>query len=283
MKTYSQLSKDRIDLRKAIPLKQPLALLFEPANLCNMKCPFCYYSDPEFTPGGLMKWAEFKQIFYDLHDWCAETTYKFKVIRFIGFGEPLINKYTPNMVKEVRPITQRTEITTNGTLLTPWLSELLIDAELDYLRVSIYNQDVTENLKVLKRLRGDKEYPFIYVKAFDEEKLEPYKDIADEVALEGRHFWLNDQLGAGVSPPSVCPQPFKMLSIRYNGDVIVCDPDWKNNTKVGNALETSIKDIWEGEKLKKFQFMQLLHRRYENASCQTCSFVYNDSYVKDRL
>ena len=73
-----------------------------------------------------------------------------------------------------------------------------------------------------------------------------------------------------------------MLSIRQNGDVIVCDPDWVNNTKVGNAFEESLEEIWHGKKLKEFWKMQIEGRRWENESCRQCTFL-NEKYVLDNI
>jgi len=290
MKKYSQLSHSRTDLRAAIPLKMPFTLLFEPAAMCNFKCPCCYYSDPNYNmPKGMMEWEDFKKIVWNLEVWEHWAEEKVKVIRLIGFGEPLLNRNIGDMVCYLKDldVADRLEITTNGSLLTPPMCIQLINCELDYLRVSIYNdtpnkmkKKIVNNIAELKALRGSREKPFIYVKTLeaDPKFFETFMPIADEVAIEKTHNWLE-----GVGGDSICPQPFKMMSIRFNGDVIVCDPDWKNNTKVGNALEENIEDIWNGEKMKTFQTMQLEHRRQENESCRNCSFVDNEFYVKDKL
>lgn len=308
---YSQLKNDRIDLRGAIPLKKPFTILFEPASLCNFRCICCYYNIPDlysYMPKGLMKFQDFAKIADDLAAWEGE---KIKVIRIIGFGEPFINKTTGQMVKclKQREVAGRIEITSNGSLLTPTVSQQLIDAGLDYLRISIYaasqerHEAVTRskididvikrNIAELRRLRKEqkREKPFIYLKmlnSFDETEnqrfFDRYADLADEISLEQPHHWLSaDKSAQDVVVRSVCPQPFKMLSIRCNGDVIVCDPDWKNNTKVGNALAESVKSIWNGKTIREFWKMQLENRRWENESCRQCTFLANDAYVLDNL
>jgi radical SAM protein with 4Fe4S-binding SPASM domain len=259
-------------------------------------------------PKGWMKFEDFKKIADDLAVWEGE---KIKVIRLIGFGEPFINKKTGEMVKYLKQleVAERVEITSNGSLLTPSVSQQLINAGLDYIRVSIYaatqkrHETVTRskididvikrNVAELRRLRDEqgRDKPFIYVKMLDsfdvmENKIffDRYVDIADEVSLEQPHSWLsNDKAVREVDERSVCPQPFKMLSIRFNGDVIVCDPDWKNNTKVGNALKDTMKDIWNGKTIHKFWKMQLENRRLENESCRQCTFLENNDYVLDNL
>lgn len=308
---YSQLKNDRIDLAGVIPLKKPFTVLFEPASLCNFRCTCCYYNSPDvysYMPRKLMKLEDFRKIADDLTSWEGA---KIKVIRIIGFGEPLINKYTSEMVKHLKrlDVADRVEITSNGSLLTPIVSRQLIDAELDYLRISIYaasqerHESVTRNkigidvikrnVAELSRLRKEqrRNKPFIYVKmldSFDEAEnqrfLDRYADIADEVALEQPHHWLaNDNPVRDPEERVVCPQPFKMLSIRCNGDVIVCDPDWKNRTKVGNALNETLQNIWNGRAIRDFWRMQLESRRWENESCRQCTFLDNHEYVLDDL
>lgn len=308
---YSQLKNTRIDLRGAIPLKKPFTILFEPASLCNFRCVCCYYNIPDlysYMPKGLMKFEDFKKIADDLADWEGE---KIKVIRLIGFGEPFINKNTGEMVKYLKrlELAERIEITSNGSLLTSSFSRQLIDAGLDYLRISIYAASqkrheivtrskidinvVKQNVVELRRLRNEqgKDKPFIYVKMLDsfdptenQRFFDLYADIADEASLEQPHHWLsNYDSNRDVAVKSVCPQPFKMLSIRCNGDVIVCDPDWKSNTKVGNALKETVKNIWNGKAMREFWKMQLENRRCENESCRECTFLLNNDYVLDNL
>jgi len=309
---YSELKNTRVNLRDVIPLKKPFTVLFEPANMCNFKCVCCYYSIPDFHSSmhkGLMKFSDFKKITDDLKAWEGE---KIKAARIIGFGEPLINKDTGSMVKYLKQldVAERVEITSNGSLLTAEVARQLIDAGLDYLRVSIYAASqkkheaitrskfdinlIRKNVAALRRLRDEQgmEKPFIYVKMFDnldeaENKkfFTLYADIADEILLEKPHCWLEqDELSQkSGATRSVCPQPFKMMSIRYNGDVIVCDPDWKNNTRVGNALEQTVKNIWNGKAMREFWRMQLENRRSENESCRRCSFLASDDYVFDDL
>lgn len=315
MKKYTQLKNDRINLRDAIPLEKPFTILFEPASLCNFRCINCYYSRPDlysYMAKGFMRFDNFKKIVDDLSGWAGE---KIKVIRIIGFGEPFMNKETGHMVKYLKQmaVAERVEITTNASLMTTEVCRQLVESKLDYIRISIYSVfqerheqttgskidiDVIRNhVAELKRIRDEAGslFPFIYVKMLDygdemenNKFIATFKEISDEVALEKPHQWLaNEDPARGQEDAcknrQICPQPFKMLSIRCNGDVIVCDPDWMNNTCVGNAFDSSIKEIWNGEKLHAFWQMQLENRRNENASCRTCTFLHNQDYVLDDI
>ena len=190
-------------------------------------------------------------------------------------------------------------------MLTADLSNYLIQGGLDYLRVSVYAgtqgkfeavtgskmrlSDILDNLNQLQELKRGlrSKRPFVYVKMLNDGDADEnnqffshFSDIADEIALEKPHNWLS---GGETGDKLVCPLPFKMLSIRWNGDVIVCDPDYQNNTCVGNALQENIQDIWYGGRLGEFRRMQLEGRRHENESCRNCSFISNDNYVLDNI
>lgn len=305
MTKYSTLKEKRISLRDVIPLAKPFTILFEPTSVCNFKCVCCFQNEPEFhsyLPKGYMKFGDFKKIADDLVSWKGD---KIRVIRIIGFGEPLINPATPAMVKYCKEldIAERIEITTNAALLTPKISKELISAGLDYIRCSIYSIDqkkhealtqspiniekIKDNIAALKKLRDSAgaAKPFIYVKMLESQDpsendlfLKEYSDIADEAALEKPHQWLT---GTGSATRNVCPQPFKMLSVHFNGDVILCDPDWKGNTCIGNALDENISSIWGGGRMREFWKMQLEKRRGENKSCRTCSFLVDEYAIDD--
>ena len=57
--------------------------------------------------------------------------------------------------------------------------------------------------------------------------------------------------------PLVCEDPFAKLAINFNGTASVCCVDWSHNTVVGDLNKESFKEIWQGEKLKKFRIIHL--------------------------
>ena len=155
-------------------------------------------------------------------------------------------------------------------------------------RSKIKIQSIKDNIAGLKALRDSagSSKPFIYVKMLESRNksknelfLKEYSGIADEAVLEKTHHWLSNT--PGVKMRKVCPQPFKMMSIHFNGDVILCDPDWRGNTCVGNALTKKLSSIWGGEKMREFWRMQLEGRRHENESCRNCSFLVDEYAIDD--
>lgn len=70
-----------------------------------------------------------------------------------------------------------------------------------------------------------------------------------------------------------CELPFYQMNIIFNGDVILCCHDWNRATVVGNARTSSLRDIWNSERMNEIRRL-ILHKRYEQiSSCQECSLV----------
>ena len=157
-------------------------------------------------------------------------------------------------------------------------------------------EKIYTNVKKLRQRRDllGKKKPFIYAKMIDTFSIdndifiEQYKDIADEVCIEAPMNWSNteddfinklyegkgEEVHTAISKEYkekyVCPYPFHTLSIRSNGDVVVCCVDWLRDTKIGNIFEETLKDIWNGEKLYQLRCQHIDRRKHENRSCANC-------------
>ena len=70
-----------------------------------------------------------------------------------------------------------------------------------------------------------------------------------------------------------CQYPFFHMNILFNGDVIICCQDWNRTTVVGNARTSSLREIWNSEKMNEIRRL-ILRKRYEQIdSCKECSLV----------
>jgi radical SAM protein with 4Fe4S-binding SPASM domain len=211
--------------------------------------------------------------------------------------------------------------TTNGALLTEELSGRIIESGLDQIRVSIihvtdeaykeiaqtYNDyaKIKENVGFLyrekKRLKGGLR---VIVKINDsalteEEKRKFTEDFAsncDVVRIDSMMGWSLSEvkdftLGVqvttgmdGVSPlreRSVCPEPFSRLAINFDGQVSVCCVDWSYGTIVGDLRTESLKEIWNGEKLREFRMAHLNGQRESIPACANCQYVKGAPLSRD--
>lgn len=72
----------------------------------------------------------------------------------------------------------------------------------------------------------------------------------------------------------VCPEPFFFLCVDARGEVMPCWMDWSNGIVVGNLMETSLLEIWNGDRLREFRLTHLAGQRDKFLVCRDCQFIY---------
>ena len=132
-------SKDRKPLIELLPLTQPITMYIDPSSICNFKCEFCFQSNRDALKSmnlSQMSLETLKIIITQL----KEFKNPIKMIHLHGFGEPLLNKYFPQMVSLLKDsnVAQRIATTSNASLLSNNLSNSIIEAGLDQIHFSIY-------------------------------------------------------------------------------------------------------------------------------------------------
>src|SRR5574344_1450806 len=131
----------RVELYKQLPLITPFAVHIFPTYKCNFKCNYCIQAMSYFElekkgfKKDVMSFDTYKKAIDDIKQYDD----KLKALIFAGHGEPLLHKDIVAMVKyaKEKDIANRIEITTNGVLLKKEISDGLIDAGLDRLKISI--------------------------------------------------------------------------------------------------------------------------------------------------
>ncbi len=70
-----------------------------------------------------------------------------------------------------------------------------------------------------------------------------------------------------------CELPFYQMNILFNGDAIVCCHDWNRATVVGNARTSSLREIWNSDRMNGIRLL-ILRKRYKQInSCKECSLI----------
>lgn len=119
---------------KALWTRPPLYLTFDTTYRCNLKCVTCpIWQD---VPVKKDREAELTkdEICSIVDDACRNIPDL--CIRFMG-GEPLLRPDIPEIVAYVKQKGIRTEIVTNGTLISEAMAEQLVESGLDNLRISV--------------------------------------------------------------------------------------------------------------------------------------------------
>lgn len=305
-------------LVKSLPLSTPMKIHVDPASGCNFRCFFCPQSDPDAlrnagVKAGVMKLPLLKKLVDDL----AVFPKKVDELVFGNYGEPLLNKQIAEMVRYATASGRVREVSliTNAAMLTRERATALVAAGLQKIRISVEAlsdesylkttktsvafADIVENVRTLHGLSCGR--VFIYVKIIDtglteNEKrkfFETFTPIANAVSIENlipvteeaANIIGESQKGmTGVSLSagrSVCPSPFYSLSVHMDGDIGVCCADWHHKTKVGSLRESSLADIWNGEKLRRFRVDQLAKSWKEMPECAGCTMVKHYPVYED--
>lgn len=313
----------RVRLAEALPLATPFLLYVFPVYACNFKCRYCIFSvDP-----AKRKFISDK-VFLDLDlfkkciDEAARFPDKLKVVRFVGMGEPLLHKDIAAMVgyASKKGIANTIEIITNGSLLTPAISDALIKAGLTrmiislqgtkaekYKEVSSANIDFdefVENIKYFYEHKSEKTH--LYIKIMDtvldgpedEKKFyEIFGDICDSIGLEhtvpiypgvdyekvlGDKELPFTQFGLPVSEVKICPQPFFTMQINPDGKIVPCfSLDYPEI--IGDCNQESIYDIWNGKKFNKFRRRMLCGAGTVCRTCAKCNIIKHRMSPEDVL
>ncbi len=315
---------DRVELAAVLPLAVPFTLNVFPTNSCNFRCTYCAQSqgseslkrDYGFRRSEHMSLETFKEIVKSSQEFSSP----YKVLSFMGHGEPLVNRDLPAMVKLAKEanIAQRLEIITNGSLLTPELSDRLIAAGISRVRISlqglnsqVYEQtcgvkidfeQFLEQLAYFHRQSRNSESQ-LFVKILDcslqdgEEKsfyqlfdnishrmfIEQVKPVyAGVAATQHLNDLTTDRYGQKHAPRLVCPLAFFSLAIWPNGDIAPCDAIYKPLT-IGRVGEVSLVEAFTGPLANSFRHKLLSGQKNSMPGCCVCCAPDDVSHEKDVL
>ncbi len=312
----------RTPLAEVLPLATPFVVQIFPIYACNFRCNYCFHSVPVKERGFVADWPVMK---FDLYKKCVDELAGFaeplKVLRFVGMGEPLLHKEIAAMIGYAveRKVARKVELLTNGSLLTPEMSDELIAAGLSRLVISVqglstakYRQishvdldfvRYVENIAYFYRHKTDTD---VYIKVVDhaldatetpERFYEIFGEVCDSMAVEtavpimpGVDYdkVLEDpagsrtQFGLDLAPISVCPQPFFTMQVNPDGKVVPCyQIDYPEI--MGDVNRETMQEIWNGATYKRFRLAMLDGREQVGAVCDRCNFIKYRLFPEDDL
>lgn len=315
---------NRNKLSEVVPLLTPYKINIDIANACNFKCNFCFHGindqelkDSDFNPG-VMDYELFKIIIQQI----KEFPEKIKCIGLAGVGEPLLNKRLPDMIQLTNEydVADKVVVTTNGSLLRQKFSDLLINAGLDEIIISIealndkkyYDitaakvnfEELVNNIRYLYRNKGKcKVFVKIMNIAFDDQNDERkfheiFNSIADMAYVERiipQFMPVNyDALGLDYErslydnellPIEVCSMIFYAMQITTSGNVSPCCVDYDESVIFGNVRTDHLYDIWNSSQFNEFRITHLAKKRNSIELCKDCNYlIYNardDDFLDD--
>lgn len=170
-------------------------------------------------------------------------------------------------------------------------------------------EKIRNNIRKMKDYRDiqGKKYPFISAKMIDsysEENglfIQKYSGIADEAYIDkimdysgngkviekyykdkSKEAFLDSRRTRIVQCRKSCRYPFTHMTVKGNGQVVVCCADWKQKTLIGDANKASLREIWNSKALYDFRCMTLLTKGQGNELCRTCEIPLR-SYPEDDI
>jgi MoaA/NifB/PqqE/SkfB family radical SAM enzyme len=318
--------RNRLPLQDYIPLDVPWVVFVDPSDICNFRCRFCPSGDIDLVksvgrPLTTMKFNLYKKIIDDI----CEFEKPVKVVRLYKEGEPLINQNFSKMVKYAKDsgCCERVDTTTNASLLNPKRNLKIIKSGLDRINISVEGVNEKQYLdlcgykikfdKLVKNIThfydNRKQCEMIIktngdlIPKEDHQKFyDIFGDIADGVFIEHTmSCWIDfdmkgikqnevfDIYGGAVKEVDICPYPFYSFSINSTGTVSLCSIDWARRLIIGDVNKESVKDIWNGEKLRGYQQLFLTGKRKKHLICGRCNQLSHghpvdlDNYRKEIL
>lgn len=257
----------------------PPRIWIEPTNICNLRCPFCPYKNMK-REKGMMPLKEYKKLVDEIAG--------HRLIEFWlqNYGESTLN---PDFIEMIKYADQKgiypIIYSTNCTTLDNKLAEEILTSGLDFLILSLdgatretyeklregANYDkVVENIKniylkkkelglnspglVLQIVYSNETQDEIiayakqwapYLTKTDQISLKEYNDFAGQVEIKTAREKDFQRMP--------CKVLFENIVILWNGDATPCCLDVEGKLGVGNVLQTSIAEVWSGEKFKKLR------------------------------
>ena len=314
---------NRVELYKVVPRSVPFAIGITPSDICNFRCNYCNQSTSAgIKDAKVITWDEFMIQIHQVEELLEKGNDDLKIIRFIGNGEPLINKRLPDMIRYCaeKKLAPRLEVTSNGSLLNHNLSDELIDAGMTRILFSVqgvnneqyrktcgYNIDLDHFLSELKYLYDNRKECKVYIKTVDTifERAENqsifydmFSDVCDEMSVENIiracadvdydsissiNYDERSRYGNAVCRKKCCDTLFMHMNIHSNGDVDCCGCIYPPQY-IGNVYKNPLAELWNGERHKSLMKAHLEGRRFDIEPCNHCDSVeHYNGFSEDNL
>lgn len=252
----------------------PIQLDFELNGTCNYNCESCNYRQEKAVGKPEISIEDFTQII----------TYGVKhglsAIRLNYHNEPLMKRDICSYIEKAKEAgILDVYLSTNGSLLNKDVSKKLILSGLDRLQISIdafseatyekirrggqYNK-VVNNVNQFIKIRNSmyRKLPTVRVNYVrqpgNKDELKEFCDYwvgmgVDSVGVQDYVDWEHADTAKYDNNVYHCAIPYRLLVIRYNGDVLPCCMFESSNMVIGNIYADGIEDIWLSHKLTELR------------------------------
>jgi MoaA/NifB/PqqE/SkfB family radical SAM enzyme len=234
------------------------------------------------------KWEEFVEREYGIKNNDMGENHFFlyiipKVIQLHGYGDPLLDKNMPEYLKILSGKNIPTYFSCNPSNINIEKMTRMFENGLGYIKYSIETVDdnlhkkirgkasdftssynkIVELLKIkekngykttiiitmlnLNRTNQMKEYKLL-------EKAFQGLDVYIYLKSEDQQWYRKDHHGTNsIHWTEFCKHPWMSMTIKSNGEAVMCMEDYNNEIILGDAKKESLYDIWNGDNYKRFR------------------------------
>lgn len=282
----------------------PVRLWVELTSFCNYRCIMCPNKDLDKEGKGFMDFDLYRKIVDESKGHVFE-------INLAHRGESMMHPELMDAIAYAGANGIFTRLHTNGSLLTKDLASKIIRSSLDRLSFSFdgYDPQTYERIRVggnfdktldnivqfleLKKEAGVKK-PITVVEVINfEEKDKAAFHAAkkrfqsrfaslplDAIVFRDLHNWAGqiekERQGKNYT---VCPFPWNALVIFWDGTVLPCTQDFFGAFVAGNVKNSSLKEIWNGDRMRHLRKKLAEGSLAELKACSECDRVWREGFL----
>ena len=276
-------------------MRYPKEIILEVTNMCNLKCKFCHFhgEDAQIRRKlGFMAPEVWGKLLEEIRQWDEPCT-----IFTHGAGEPLLYLHLEELLTSLGDIPKiHTGFMTNGMLLTPEISRMLVALQLnslalsidgvfpethDYFRKNANLKQIERNVQYLiaEKERAGSPFPCLafnmvgYPDILDQEEayVKKWLPHADSVMISKFRPVGSRKLWDDADSPSFmqCPLLYTQAVISIEGDVGLCCEDINLDVPVGNILRDELLSLYNNS--STLQRYRNAHENKEIGQLKLCS------------
>ncbi|MBC7235765.1 MAG: radical SAM protein [Chloroflexi bacterium] len=285
-------------LRNPKPWAYPDRMYLESTNACNLRCIMCPTGRGlSQRRKGYLDWHLFCQIVDEMAPHVSMTTLHI-------WGEPLLHPRIIDMIAYCRARGLHAELSTNAVLLTPEMSQAILDAGLgaiylclDGTTAETYEQvrreasfeQTQEHIRRFLELRvaGGYERPLTKLQIIElaptVEQIESFKRMwavpgVDRINIKAFDSWgdqisdisaLRPQDKPALPPRFPCPNLWYHVHIYWDGTLVCCDRDFDARYPLGNVGDGVMK-AWRGPAMTALRRKHIRRDLDDVPSCGQC-------------
>ena len=242
-------------------------ILIQTNNICTRQCKACYYwmKDPEYIPEKLSDEAV-----YNILNQLSEIDYSGRIGLF-DINEPLTDQrifsFVSYAAKKIKKAWKM--IITNGDLLDRSMLKKLIDAWIDQISVSIYDDETY--LKMLELKDSTNVLERIHFELMD---------FRNEIFTDNRggnidHIKYND-----LYVSSSCERIYKIIVVKSSWNVVSCFGDFFQKNVMGSIYESKLVDIWFWDRFHELRKNLDAWKRWRYNLCRRCNYPGSWGFFK---